>query len=89
MAKAKHFSIRHQPGFTAIAATCFFLLYFPIFVLVIYAFNASTSTSAWGGLSLQPNLWIFNSNGEACWTAGWMNKSPGATGSCKGRFGRI
>ena len=23
------FSIRHQPGFTAIAATCFVLLYFP------------------------------------------------------------
>ena len=50
---AKPFSIRHQPGFTAIAATCFFALYLPIIVLVIYAFNAATSTSEWGGLSLK------------------------------------
>lgn len=53
------FSIRHQPGFTAIAATCFVLLYFPILVLIAYAFNAATSTSAWGGLSLR---WF-----EAAW----------------------
>jgi len=56
---ARRFSVRHQPGFTAIAAVCFFLLYFPIIVLVIYAFNASTSTSQWGGLSLK---WF-----EAAW----------------------
>jgi spermidine/putrescine transport system permease protein len=50
---AKPFSIRHQPGFTAIAAVCFFSLYLPIVVLVIYAFNAATSTSEWGGFSLK------------------------------------
>ncbi len=43
---ASTFSIKHQPGFTAIAATCFVVLYLPIFVLVVYAFNAATSTSS-------------------------------------------
>src|SRR6185312_12615059 len=52
-AMAKGFSIKHQPGFTAIAAACFAMLYMPIVVLVIYAFNASNSTSEWGGLSLK------------------------------------
>ena len=47
------FSIKHQPGFTVIAATCFVVLYLPIVVLVVYAFNAATSTSEWGGFSLK------------------------------------
>lgn len=50
---ARTFSIRQQPGFTTIAAICFFALYMPIVVLVIYAFNAATSTSEWGGFSLK------------------------------------
>ncbi|MCA0027802.1 MULTISPECIES: ABC transporter permease [unclassified Mesorhizobium] len=50
---ASNFSIKHQPGFTAIAATCFVVLYLPIIVLVIYAFNAASSTSEWGGFSLK------------------------------------
>ena len=50
---AKGFSIKHQPGFTAIAAACFAMLYMPIIVLVAYAFNAASSTSEWGGLSLR------------------------------------
>ena len=56
---ARRFSVQHQPGFTVIAVTCFLLLYFPILVLIVYAFNAATSTSVWGGLSLQ---WF-----EAAW----------------------
>jgi spermidine/putrescine transport system permease protein len=48
-----NFSIKHQPGFTAVAATCFVVLYMPIVVLVVYAFNAATSTSEWGGFSLK------------------------------------
>ena len=50
---ASNFSIKHQPGFTAIAATCFVVLYLPIIVLVAYAFNAASSTSEWGGFSLR------------------------------------
>ena len=42
---AKNFSIKHQPGFTTIAAICFIVLYLPIIVLVVYAFNAANSTS--------------------------------------------
>lgn len=48
----ERFSIRRQPGFTTIAAVCFFALYMPIVVLVVYAFNAANSTSTWGGFSL-------------------------------------
>ena len=55
----ERFSVRRQPGFTTVAMVCFFLLYFPIVVLVVYAFNAATSTSQWGGLSLR---WF-----EAAW----------------------
>jgi spermidine/putrescine transport system permease protein len=55
----RYFDVRRQPGFTAITMVCFFLLYFPIIVLVVYAFNASSSTSQWGGLSLK---WF-----EAAW----------------------
>lgn len=50
---AKRFTIRHQTGFTAIAAACFVLLYLPIAVLVAYAFNESTSVSEWGGFSMR------------------------------------
>jgi spermidine/putrescine transport system permease protein len=53
MANRQRFSVQHQAGFTAIAAVCFFLLYFPILVLVVYAFNGATSTSQWGGFSLE------------------------------------
>jgi spermidine/putrescine transport system permease protein len=53
------FDIRRQTGFTTIAATCFLMLYFPIVVLVVYAFNAANSTSTWGGFSLK---WF-----EAAW----------------------
>lgn len=49
----RRFSVRRQPGFTAIAMLCFVLLYLPIAVLVVYAFNAANSTSAWGGFSLR------------------------------------
>src|SRR5262245_17594571 len=49
---AERFSIRHQPGFTAIAMVCFVALYLPIAVLVVYAFNAADSISIWGGFSL-------------------------------------
>ena len=50
---AEPFSIRRQPGFTTIALLCFVLLYLPIVVMVIYAFNEATSVSTWGGFSLK------------------------------------
>lgn len=50
---AEPFSIRRQPGFTTIALLCFVLLYLPIVVMVIYAFNEATSVSSWGGFSLK------------------------------------
>lgn len=48
---AKPFSTRHIPGFGLIAGVCFAALYLPIFVLVAYSFNASSSVSQWSGFS--------------------------------------
>jgi spermidine/putrescine transport system permease protein len=50
---ARHFSVRRQTGFTAIAMICFFALYLPMAVLVVFAFNAGESLSHWEGVSLR------------------------------------
>ncbi len=50
---AKPFSIRRQPGFTAIAMICFAALYAPIAILVIYAFNSGSSIAQWEGVSFR------------------------------------
>ena len=47
----KPFSIQAQPGFTTIAAICFFLLYAPLLPLVIYSFNSGSSLAHFEGLS--------------------------------------
>jgi spermidine/putrescine transport system permease protein len=49
--RVRRFSIKQQPGFTAIALTCFAALYAPIIVLVIYSFNSGNSVAVWGGFS--------------------------------------
>ncbi|QRM57309.1 ABC transporter permease [Sinorhizobium sp. BG8] len=50
---AEKFSIKRQPGFATVAMLCFFILYLPIFTLVVYAFNAGTSIATWEGFSLR------------------------------------
>jgi spermidine/putrescine transport system permease protein len=50
---ARQFDIRRQAGFTTIAMISFFILYLPIAVLVIFAFNAGDDMSNWQGLSLR------------------------------------
>ncbi len=50
---ARGFSVRRQSGFGAIAFLCFFLLYAPIAVLVIFSFNAGTNLATWEGFSLR------------------------------------
>ncbi|MDM9624917.1 ABC transporter permease [Rhizobium sp. S152] len=50
---ARRFSVRRQTGFTTIAIICFFLLYLPIAVLVVYAFNAGESLASWQGVSMR------------------------------------
>jgi spermidine/putrescine transport system permease protein len=53
MDKARRpFSVRRLPGFTAIAALTFALLYAPIATLVVYSFNAGNSVALWEGFSL-------------------------------------
>ena len=50
---ARSFDIRRQTGFTTIAMISFFILYLPIAVLVVFAFNAGENLSHWQGLSLR------------------------------------
>lgn len=46
------FHVARLPGFAATAMIVFLALYLPIFTLVAYSFNASTSLAVWGGFSL-------------------------------------
>ncbi len=50
---SKGFVISRLPGFNAVALAVFIALYLPIFMLVIYSFNAGKSVSSWEGFSLQ------------------------------------
>ncbi|MCA3441170.1 MAG: ABC transporter permease [Rhodobacter sp.] len=45
--------IRRYPGFAAMAALCLAILYVPLAVVIAYSFNASTSLTNWGGVSLR------------------------------------
>ncbi len=49
---AERFDVRRQRGFSLVAALCFALLYLPIAVLVVFAFNAGPSVARWEGVSL-------------------------------------
>ncbi|MET0598658.1 MAG: ABC transporter permease [Mesorhizobium sp.] len=53
MASARHFDVRRQPGFALVAMFTFALLYLPMVVLVVFAFNADDSVAVWTGLSLR------------------------------------
>jgi spermidine/putrescine transport system permease protein len=46
------FHVARLPGFASMAIIVFVALYLPIFTLVAYSFNASTSLAVWGGFSL-------------------------------------
>jgi spermidine/putrescine transport system permease protein len=50
---AKPFDVRRLPGFGLVALFTFFLLYLPIAVLVVYAFNSGDSVAVWEGFSLR------------------------------------
>jgi len=47
------FDIRRQPGFGSVAWLCFVVLYLPILIVVVYAFNAGRSVATWQGFSLR------------------------------------
>jgi spermidine/putrescine transport system permease protein len=51
--RLRTFDVKAQPGFGTVALICFFLLYLPIAVLVVYAFNAGENIAIWEGLSLR------------------------------------
>ena len=50
---ARGFDVRRQGGFATIALACFFALYAPILVLVVYSFNSGAGIGVWEGFSLR------------------------------------
>jgi spermidine/putrescine transport system permease protein len=48
---AKAFDLKAQPGFGTIARLALIALYLPILILVVFAFNATSSLGVWGGFS--------------------------------------
>ncbi|TIX43318.1 MAG: spermidine/putrescine ABC transporter permease PotC, partial [Mesorhizobium sp.] len=52
MAASQHaFDLKAQPGFSIIARSAIVALYLPILILVVFAFNATSSLGVWGGFS--------------------------------------
>ncbi|WP_419762698.1 ABC transporter permease [Defluviimonas aestuarii] len=53
------FSVSRLPGFATIAVTVLVMLYLPIVLLVLFAFNAGPSPAIWEGFSLHwfPRAW--------------------------------
>ncbi|WP_071795006.1 ABC transporter permease [Natronohydrobacter thiooxidans] len=49
----RRFSVRHLPGVSGIALITFVVLYTPVLILVIYAFNAGPVIGRWEGFSLR------------------------------------
>ena len=66
--------VRHYPGFYAMTLGCLFILYAPLVVITIYSFNASTSITTWGGVSLHWYADVFTGPeaarfGQAAWNS--------------------
>ena len=51
--------VRHYPGFMALTVLCLLILYVPLIVVAVYSFNASTSITSWGGLSMRWYVDVF------------------------------
>lgn len=62
MAKRRPFDPQTLPGFAAIAALAFVLLYLPLVILVVYSFNAGDLIGRWEGISLR---WYTQALGNA------------------------
>jgi spermidine/putrescine transport system permease protein len=65
----KTFDIKAQPGFGLVALLCFIMLYLPITILVVYAFNAGENIAIWEGFSLRwfESAWANTTVQEAAW----------------------
>ena len=66
--------VRHYPGFGALTVLCLTILYVPLIVVAVYSFNASTSITTWGGLSLRWYIDVFTGPeaarfGQAAWNS--------------------
>ena len=55
----KQLDLRRFPGFFAITLLCVVVLYAPLLVVSVYSFNASTSITNWGGVSLEWYVDVF------------------------------
>ncbi len=63
------FDIKRQPGFGLMTLFCFALLYLPIVILVVYAFNAGQNIAIWEGFSLR---WF-----QAAWDNSQVQEAAG------------
>lgn len=68
---ARYFDIKRQPGFATVALFTFALLYLPIAILVIYAFNEGESLANWEGFSLR--WFVSAANNDAVKQAAWRS----------------
>ncbi|WP_176084834.1 ABC transporter permease [Martelella sp. HB161492] len=59
----RRFDLRHQPGFSAIAAFCIAFLYLPVIILVLFSFNENRSVVRWTGFSLKWYAQAFQNEG--------------------------
>jgi spermidine/putrescine transport system permease protein len=68
---ARYFDVKRQTGFATIAIVTFVLLYLPIAILVIYAFNEGESLANWEGFSLR--WFAAAANNDAVKQAAWRS----------------
>ncbi|MFX0543484.1 ABC transporter permease [Roseovarius sp. S4756] len=50
---SKYNDVKHYPGLKALSAVFFVYLYAPLFVVILYSFNANRITSVWSGFSFK------------------------------------
>ena len=88
---ARGFAIKKQPGFTAVALLCFFILYMPVATLVFYSFNAGESIVVWQGFSLRWYQSALNNTAmlETAWRSFILAVSAAAIATVAGTMAAI
>ncbi|HET6161862.1 MAG TPA: ABC transporter permease [Dongiaceae bacterium] len=72
--QSKPFIISRMPGFGSMAIFMFFMLYAPLFLLVVFSFNERESVAVWGGISSKwyEAAWADRHIKEAAFRSLWL-----------------
>jgi len=72
--RSRPFIVSRMPGFGTMALLMFFMLYAPLFLLVIFSFNERESVAVWGGFSWKwyNAAWDHREIKEAAWRSLWL-----------------